>query len=123
MMWERVNDSYDIYHGERSALVIEDITGRSKGYRLEVLKCAVHTHSRPDEDMDMVLKLYGLGKDDWARKFCCMLKDADNMDRFRINDFDEKYLRMDYNHKYVELAENMAREWYPALEAEKSTFD
>ncbi len=114
----RVNDSYDIYHGERSAAVIGEITGREESYDLTVIMCAVHAHSRPDEDMAGVMELYGLKGDEYACSFCCMLKDADNMDRFRINDFDEKFLRMDYNHRFVSLAKEMAQIWYPKLEAE-----
>ena len=112
----RVNDWYDTEHGERSSAVIGELTGRKPGYELDVIKAAVHAHSLPDSQMADVMKIYSLEGDDFAHRFCCMLKDADGLDRFRINDFDESYLRLDFNHGFVNLAEDMVNSWYPTIE-------
>lgn len=90
----RTFDGLDFYHGARSALRLEELTGQT-GEALIELKAAVTAHAHPDTDMVGILKSFQ--PQDYARteKLTCLLKDADNLDRVRLGDLDAKFMRHD----------------------------
>lgn len=88
----RVDDSYDEEHGMRSAAKVAGLTGCT-GARLACLQAAVEAHSRPDPLMNEVLAKYGADGLPAARPLALLLKDADGLDRVRLNMLDAAYLR------------------------------
>lgn len=88
----RISDWLDYEHGHRSALQLADLTGRT-GQELVLIQAAVDAHSRKDADMDATLASYH--PEDFARckNLAELLKDADGLDRVRIQDLDIRFLR------------------------------
>lgn len=88
----RSSDGYDLYHGARSALQLEELTGLT-GEDLVELQAAVAAHSRPDGEMEAILRAFG--PEDYPRtlQLTRLLKDADNLDRVRLGDLKTKFLR------------------------------
>ncbi len=99
----RADDSVDDEHGLRSAACMERLTG-CKGMDLRVLKAVVEAHSRPDEQMAQVLARYGLDGDPAAWRLARLLKDADGLDRVRLNALDPAYLRHPFSKALEPLA-------------------
>lgn len=90
----RTFDGYDLDHGARSALRIEELTGQT-GEELVQLKAAVTAHARPDDQMEEILHSFQLEQCDRTLELTRLLKDADNLDRVRLGDLKEEYLRHD----------------------------
>lgn len=90
----RTFDGYDIYHGARSSLKLEGLTGCT-GEDLIELKAAVTAHARPDRDMETIL--HSFQPEDYPRtlELTRLLKDADNLDRVRLGDLKDKFIRHD----------------------------
>ena len=88
----RTFDGFDLYHGARSALKLEELTGKT-GELLVELQAAVTAHAHPDADMVTILKSFQ--PKDYPRtvELTCLLKDADNLDRVRLKDLDAKFIR------------------------------
>ena len=88
----RTFDGFDLYHGARSALQLEDLTGKT-GEALVELQAAVTAHAHPDADMETILRSFQ--PEDYPRtvELTCLLKDADNLDRVRLKDLDAKFMR------------------------------
>ena len=88
----RTFDGFDIYHGARSALRLERLTGQT-GEPLKQLQAAVTAHSRPDRDMASVVASFQPADLDRAMTLTRLLKDADNLDRVRLGDLNPRFLR------------------------------
>ena len=99
----RVDDSVDDEHGLRAALQVEELTGLA-GQPLHCLQAAVEAHSRPDERMGDVLTQYGVEDVAYAWPLAKLLKDADGLDRVRLDMLDPSYLR----HAFTPPLENTA---------------
>lgn len=101
----RRDDSYDPAHGPRAAV-------ESIGYsyaRVEdkkILQAVIAAHSPEDEAMDKIIKNFIGPEDDFdrAKYLAELFKDADALDRVRINHLDPKYLRNSYSKTLVDLA-------------------
>lgn len=88
----RTFDGFDIYHGARSALRLEGLTG-CRGEPLVEMKAAVTAHSRPDRDMASIVASFQPQDYEHALELTRLLKDADNLDRVRLGDLNPKFLR------------------------------
>lgn len=90
----RTFDGFDLYHGARSSLQLEELTGQT-GENLVELKAAVTAHAHPDEDMVSILRSFQ--PKDYPRtvELTRLLKDADNLDRVRHGDLNAKFMRHD----------------------------
>lgn len=96
----RSNDRRDDYHGTVSADMIVsrglvDIIPGIGRREIAILQAAIATHSMHDSDLGMNMRKYGVAQEDVERctRICWCLKDADNMDRVRLDDLDPSYLR------------------------------
>ena len=88
----RTFDGFDLYHGARSALQLEELTGKT-GELLVELQAAVTAHAHPDSDMVTILKSFQPQNYPRTLELTCLLKDADNLDRVRLKDLDAKFMR------------------------------
>ena len=73
----RTFDGYDLEHGARSAQHLEELTGQT-GERLAELQAAVTAHALPDAKLEETVAAF---------------HPADNLDRVRLGDLKEKFLR------------------------------
>lgn len=88
----RTFDGYDLEHGARSALRLEELTGQT-GDRLAELQAAVTAHALPDAKLEETVASFHPADFDQAVELTRLLKDADNLDRVRLGDLKEKFLR------------------------------
>lgn len=88
----RTFDGYDLEHGARSALRLEELTGQT-GERLAELQAAVTAHALPDAKLEETVASFHPADFDRAVELTRLLKDADNLDRVRLGDLKEKFLR------------------------------
>ena len=109
----RSNDRRDDDHGTVSAelIVKRSLTDIIPGITQEdiaILQAAIATHSMHDSSLEDNQRKYGVRAEDYerCRRICWCLKDADNMDRVRLNDLDPKYLRLETSKGMVDTC------WY-----------
>lgn len=88
----RTFDGFDLDHGARSALRLAELTGET-GENLVELKAAVTAHSRPDDQMEDILRSFHPADYERTVTLTRLLKDADNLDRPRLGDLKTKFLR------------------------------
>jgi hypothetical protein len=112
----RANDWLDADHGLRSAMKLERLTGRS-GEDLLIMKAGVEAHSLGDKALDEVIEKYGPRDKARAKRLAELLKDADGLDRVRINDLNVKYLRRQSSRSRAAFAQYLF-DRYSALAAE-----
>ena len=102
---KRRNDRYDPSHGPRAAI---DSIGYSyaRNEDKKILQGVIAAHSPEDRAMDKIITNFIDPKDSFARaKFLAQLfKDADGLDRVRINHLDPRYLRNHHSKNLVDLA-------------------
>lgn len=100
----RIDDRYDEHHGESSANKLVTL-GLDKCFRYPAeARAAIHAHSAPDRRMSEAPSIYGAENNKVFQTLACCLKDADNLDRVRIFDLDESFLRHESTRKMVPLA-------------------
>lgn len=102
---KRRDDSYDPAHGPRAA--VESIGySYARDEDKKILQAVIAAHSPEDEAMDKIIKNFIGPEDDFdrAKYLAELFKDADALDRVRINRLDAKYLRNSYSKDLVDLA-------------------
>lgn len=88
----RICDYLDGAHGRRSAEKLAALTGLA-GEDLREAMAGVEAHSVSDKLMEGILASHAPENLPRARMLAQMLKDADGLDRVRIDDLDVSYLR------------------------------
>ena len=101
---KRVDDSYDTEHGYRAALYSIDYAKINKKDK-NILQAVLACHSRVDKKMDETIEEFFVKDMDRARYLSKLFKDADALDRVRIFDLDERYLRNEFSHKLVKFSQ------------------
>ena len=94
----RANDYLDRYHGTISANrisagIIDDVIADLSEDDTNILKAAICSHSDHDSNLSFYERIYDVKDHERYMKVAMTLKDADNLDRVRLGDLDEKYLR------------------------------
>ncbi|WP_296112239.1 hypothetical protein [uncultured Anaerococcus sp.] len=101
----RVNDGWDTDHGHRAA---KESIGYSYAEKSDngVIQAVIAAHSSDDKIMDETIREFIGPKDDFERtkKLAKLFKDADGLDRVRINHLDPDFLRNDFSKDLVDLA-------------------
>ncbi|WP_276876521.1 hypothetical protein [Anaerococcus hydrogenalis] len=103
---KRVDDSYDTEHGYRAALYSIDYAKIDEKDK-NILQAVLATHSRSDKDMDKTIEEFFVKDMDRARYLSKLFKDADALDRVRLGDLDQKYLRNDFSHDLVDFSNKL----------------
>lgn len=102
---KRRNDRYDPSHGPRAA--IESIGySYARDEDKKILQAVIAAHSPEDRAMDKIITNFIDPRDDFVRaKFLAELfKDADGLDRVRINHLDPRYLRNIHSKSLVDFS-------------------
>ena len=109
----RSNDRRDDDHGTVSAgmIISRDLVSIIPGItqdEIAIIQAAIATHSMHDSCLEDNRRKYGVKPEDYerCRRICWCLKDADNMDRVRLDDLDPKYLRHESSKNMVDTC------WY-----------
>lgn len=102
----RVNDGWDIEHGKRAAI---DSIGYANGVDdsdKAILQGVIACHSCDDKLMEDTMKEFVEDESDMNRalRLAKFFKDADGLDRVRINHLDPAYLRNSYSKDLVDFA-------------------
>ncbi|MDO4662853.1 MAG: hypothetical protein Q4B36_07050 [Tissierellia bacterium] len=103
---KRVDDSYDEGHGKRASEVISNFTNLD-GDNLQITKAILTSHSIDDKLMKKVIDNYNIKDKKRALFLAKLFKDSDNLDRVRLNDLDEKFLRLDFSKELVNFARKL----------------
>lgn len=99
----RENDLRDDSHGIRSARMITPLVP-FRGESLAIIEAAVEGHSVHDIYQDEIIAKYPIGDTKRAHFIAKVLKDADALDRVRVNALDPSYLRFDCSRQSVSHA-------------------
>lgn len=102
----RVNDGWDTEHGPRAARESIQYAHDIKKEDKEILQAVIAAHSRDDKKMDETIREFVKNEDDFprAKRLAKFFKDADGLDRVRINLLDPAYLRNDYSKNLVDFS-------------------
>lgn len=102
----RVNDGWDTEHGPRAARESIQYAHDIKKEDKEILQAVIAAHSRDDNKMDETIREFVKNEDDFprAKRLAKFFKDADGLDRVRINLLDPAYLRNDYSKGLVNFS-------------------
>lgn len=102
----RVNDGWDTEHGPRAARESIQYAHDIKKEDKEILQAVIAAHSRDDKNMDETIREFVKNEDDFprAKRLAKFFKDADGLDRVRINLLDPAYLRNDYSKSLVDFS-------------------
>ena len=104
----RINDFEDYSHGELSIQKLQQYNffGLEQQHRRKV-EYIIKNHCITDQIAYNNVLEYGFEDSDTAIYMLKYFKDCDNLDRFRIFDFDESYLRLENSHHLIELAKKL----------------
>lgn len=107
----RVDDGLDLDHGTRSAEWMKaHVPAGMSPETVDIATYIVHWHVPEDSEApEMTTELK-------------ILKDADGLDRVRLGDFDESYLRTDAAHGLIEVAEQLCEASIPSDPHEQESF-
>ncbi len=107
----RVDDGPDPEHGTRSAKWMKaHIPAGMSPETADIATYTVHWHVPEDSEApEMTTELK-------------VLKDADSLDRVRLGDFDESYLRTDAAYGLIEVAEKLYKASLPSDPGEQESF-
>lgn len=102
---KRVNDGWDTEHGHRAAIESISYSYADKADD-GVIQAVIAAHSTDDKIMDDTIKEFIKDGDDFERtkRLAKLFKDADGLDRVRINHLDPAYLRNDFSKHLVDFA-------------------
>lgn len=113
----RYFDGFDLFHGERSALELRELTGCT-GELLWEIQGAVAAHSQPDAKMEEIIDMFSPMDRAKTTKLACLLKDADNLDRVRLGDMRIEFIRSDtgkslgdFAHRLFKADQEVKRNW------------
>lgn len=114
---KRIDDSYDTEHGYRAA--IDSISYANVEKKdIKILQAVLAVHSRVDEKMNETIEEFFVEDFSRAKRLAKFFKDADGLDRVRIKDLDERYLRNDFSKEMVDFAKDLFK-FYRKREDEK----
>ena len=115
----RINDIDDMSHGERGAIIVNNIIKYDNRENQEMLQFIIHAHSVNDIDILKILEKYkNINKKDIALKLAKILKDADALDRARLNEEDRlnpKYLRTNTSKTMLKFANQINECYYSGV--------
>ncbi len=105
----RLTDGYDPDHGMASydKVLEEKLTVADNPQDAEMLRFIVQNHAIPDQSAYKKLGRYDIDDVDRTWRLYDAFKDADGLDRVRINDLNPEYLRTPSAHRLLMLAHQL----------------
>lgn len=109
----RINDMVDDSHGARSAEKVPSLVDFT-GEDLAIIQASIKAHSVDDSLIDKIIKDFHISDTKRAQLIAKMLKDADALDRVRVNALDPSYLRFEYSRQYIDFSVALCK-YYASL--------
>jgi UTP:GlnB (protein PII) uridylyltransferase len=105
----RTNDGVDSIHGYSSYSKAEqlDLIQFENPEYYSTVKYLIETHCINDEEAFAMVRDYPLKEPDWAKNLLKFFKDADGLDRVRINALNPAMLRLSVSKELVSLAKEL----------------
>ena len=100
---QRQNDGWDTEHGRRAAIESINYATVDPDDK-NILQAVITAHSDDDKNLDDTIKEFDVIDNDRAVFLAKLFKDADALDRVRINMLDTSYLRNDFSRELVDFA-------------------
>jgi len=100
---KRENDGWDVEHGRRAAIDSIDYAKINPDDK-NILQAVITAHSANDNDMKDIIEEFEVKNFDRAIFLTKLFKDADGLDRVRINRLDTSYLRNEFSKEIVDFA-------------------
>lgn len=100
----RVNDSWDPEHGMRSARKLKRINLKLSENEVRLIQAVIAAHSLDDKKIYECMDIFEVADRERCVLIFKCLKDADGLDRVRINDLNEKYLRFGKSKRIAKFA-------------------
>lgn len=101
----RINDNVDITHGYKSFEKLKRLNFFGlTSFNNPIVKYIIENHCINDYDALQNSKNYSLTNPKRAKYLLLLFKDADGLDRFRLGDFNKKYLRNTSTYGLIDLA-------------------
>ena len=88
-------------------MIAEEVVEKIKENDKNILQAVLAVHSRPDKQMDETIEEFFVKDMDRARYLSKLFKDADALDRVRLGDLNEKYLRNDFSHDLIDFSNKL----------------
>ena len=112
----RIDDDIDDYHGVRSIKNLKNYNYFGlKSFNNPIVKFIVENHCISDDIAFNNVFRYRVNNYENALFLLKLFKDADNLDRVRLGDFDKKYLRNQKSNKIIEYAIQLYQESFSVL--------
>lgn len=116
----RTNDNFDPGHGRESyQKVLQYGLFNGETERLEILRFIIENHCISDRQATQLLKEYQVTDPEHLFKLYLVFKDADGLDRIRINDLDVKQLRTPSAHKLLLVARELLEDTQGIMSEDK----
>ncbi len=117
-MYHDIGRGFEGNHGHNSATIVD----RNKEYifpdlsddETNIIKSLCHGHSNADYRYKEIAELYKLKNIEEFKKLLDIIKDADALDRIRLQRFgqlDEKYLRTETSKRIIDLSKELFQEY------------
>ncbi len=104
----RISDEIDDLHGNRAIhLLIKNSFWGLEKYDNQLVRFIIENHCIDDSLSRMTVGSYNLHNTEESIYLLSIFKDADNLDRFRIGDFDPSFLRIPNSHKIIIKAKEL----------------
>jgi uncharacterized protein len=102
----RINDAWDTLHGKRGSEQIEKIVKYEKKEDLAILEFIIETNSINDSKAKDILNNYDINNKEKALILLNILKDADGLDRMRLDEEagNSEYTASNLNPEYLRTA-------------------
>lgn len=109
----RVNDNVDITHGYKSFKKLKKLNFfELTSFNNSIVKYIIENHCNRDDEAIVNSNKYNLSNPKRAIYLLLIFKDADGLDRFRLSDFDKRYLRNTNACKLIDFAEKINNKRY-----------
>jgi hypothetical protein len=105
----RTNDGVDAIHGFSSFIKAEKLglIHFESPEDFNAVRYLIETHCIDDEEAFALVKDYGLQQPERGKESLKSFKDADGLDRVRINDLNPRMLRLPVSRELVQIAEEL----------------
>ena len=104
----RINDEIDDLHGKRAIqLLIKNSFWGLEKYDNQLVRFIIENHCIDDSLSRMTVESYNLHNMEEAIYLLSIFKDADNLDRIRLGDFDSSFLRIQSSFNLISVAREL----------------
>ena len=104
----REGDGVDYIHGQESIYILKKnhFFGANR-FDLQLTRYIIENHCINDKTAFQIADKYNLPDEAEGIYMLKLFKDSDNLDRFRLGDFNPDYLRIENSHQLIQFAKDL----------------